>query len=135
VNVTVRQFHDDGAAFLIGAELYARPAVEQYAHRHVPPVLMPRSTRAREFERRFAGAREFARLTRAFALSSNRALDGGGWIINPDREWVALTHRGQPFVTVDLKFAALRVSPAAARGKRRQYPPHQGGAPVDAINE
>jgi hypothetical protein len=120
VNVTACQFHDDGAAFLIGAELYARPAVEQYAHRHVPPVL--RSTRAREFERRFAGAREVARLTRAFALSSNRASDGGGWIINPDGEWVALTHRGQPFVTVDLEFAALQAAPAAARGKTPPVP-------------
>ena len=57
-----------------------------------------------------AGAREVARRTHAFALSSNRATDGGGWIIDPDGETVALTQQAQPFVTVDLECAAIQLA-------------------------
>ena len=96
--------------FLIGAELYAQQAVEQYTLQHVPLLLMPRSTPANEFDRWLAGAREVARRTHAFALSSNRATDGGGWIIDPDGETVALTQQAQPFVTVDLEGAAIQLS-------------------------
>jgi N-carbamoylputrescine amidase len=96
--------------FLIGAELYVRDAVEQYARQHVPLLLMPRSTPASELDRWLSGAREVALLTHAFAVSSNRASDGGGWIINPDGETVALTRQAHPFVTVDLESAAIQPS-------------------------
>ena len=41
---------------------------------------------------------------------TNRATDGGGWIIDPDGETVALTQQAQPFVTVDLECAAIQLA-------------------------
>jgi predicted amidohydrolase len=96
------------AGFLIGAELYARDAVEQYAHQHVTLLLTPRSTTANEFNECFTAARDAARLTHAFAASSNRARDGAGWILDRDGKPLALTSSSQPYVTLDLEFPALR---------------------------
>jgi hypothetical protein len=59
VNVTVCEFHDNGAALERDWEhLCAHPR----AHRHVPLALMPRSTPASEFDRWLAGAGETAAL-------------------------------------------------------------------------
>jgi hypothetical protein len=134
VNVTVCQFHDNGAALerdwehlcehsrAVQSELILLPdlpfypwlARSPYYHTAVWDAAVAAhdacSTPANESDRRLAGAREVARLTHAFALSANRATDGGGWIINPDGETVALTQQAQPFVTVDLESAAIQLS-------------------------
>jgi hypothetical protein len=86
VNVTVCQYHDDGAAL--------------------------------EWDR--SRARDVARVAHVYVLSSNRAADGGGWIIDPDGALVALTQQAPPFVTVDLEFSAIQAPPAGARGQTTQ---------------
>ena len=108
------------AGFLIGAELHDRQAAQCYAHQPVPLLLTPRSTPASEFEHWLASARDVARIAHAYVLSSNRAADGGGWIIDPDGALVALTQQAQPFVTVDLQFSAIQAPPAGARGQTTQ---------------
>jgi hypothetical protein len=62
------------------------------------------------------GARDVAH---ARVPSSNRAADGGGWIVDPDGAAVALTQQTQQFIRVELDFSAIR-APAGARGQTTQ---------------
>jgi N-carbamoylputrescine amidase len=103
------------AAFLIGTELLATSAVEQYARDGVTLILTPRSTPATDLKPWLDVARSAARRGHVYCASSNRAPDGGGWVIDPEGNVIATTHEAQPFVTVDLQFPAL---PRIARARR-----------------
>jgi N-carbamoylputrescine amidase len=107
------------SAFLIGAELLATGAVEQYARDGATLILIPRSTPGSDLKQWLDLARSAARRAHVFCASSNRAPDGAGWVIDPQGEVLALTDEAQPFVTVDLQFPAL---PRIARVRTEQPP-------------
>jgi N-carbamoylputrescine amidase len=96
------------SAFLIGAELLASDAVEQYSRDGVTLILTPRSTPAADLKQWLEVARSAAQRGHFFCVSSNRAPDGGGWVIDPEGNVMATTDEARPFVTVDLQFPVLR---------------------------
>ncbi|HEX3836402.1 MAG TPA: nitrilase-related carbon-nitrogen hydrolase [Steroidobacteraceae bacterium] len=104
-------------AFLIGAELLATDAIEQYARDGVTLMLTPRSTPAGDLKQWLDVARSAARRAHVFSASSNRAPDGGGWVIDPEGNVIAITDEARPFVTVDLQFPGL---PRIARVRRER---------------
>ncbi|HEY6456661.1 MAG TPA: hypothetical protein VIY90_15415 [Steroidobacteraceae bacterium] len=105
-------------AFLIGAELLATQAIEQYERDGVTLMLTPRSTPQADLKRWLEVARSAARQGHAFSASSNRAPDGAGWVIDSEGNVIAVTDEARPFVTVDLPFPAL---PRIARVRREQH--------------
>ena len=82
------------SAFLIGTELLATDAVEEYARDGATLLLTPRSTPANELDRWLDAARSAARRGRLFSASSNRGLRterAGSWI--PPAPWSRLRMR------------------------------------------
>jgi N-carbamoylputrescine amidase len=94
------------AGFLIGAELQGADAVDQYVHSGVTLLLTPRSTASSESDLWLGAARNAARRGQVCCASSNRAPDGGGWIIDATGTVLAITDESRPFVTVDLAHQA-----------------------------
>jgi N-carbamoylputrescine amidase len=107
------------SAFLIGAELLDTDAVEEYSHAGVTLLLTPRSTPASEYQDWLGAAQAAAKRAQAYAASSNRAPDGGGWVIDPHGSIVALTDASQPYVTVAIEHPS---SPEVAKLRREQEP-------------
>jgi hypothetical protein len=94
------------AAFLIGAEIFMSDAVVQYARDGVTLLLAPRSTSRIESDRWLDAARRAAKRGHFPLMSSNRAPDGAGWIIDSGGRLLAATDEAEPFITLDLKLPA-----------------------------
>lgn len=93
-------------------ELWALETYGDYAAQGVDLVLSPRATSLETTETWLALGVVAAVRSGAFSLSSNRvdptgACGGGGWIIDPSGEVLALTSAAEPFATreVDLRKA------------------------------
>ncbi|HEV2704246.1 MAG TPA: nitrilase-related carbon-nitrogen hydrolase [Steroidobacteraceae bacterium] len=120
------------SGFLIGAELLDIRAVEEYWRAGVTLLITPRSTPAGELHHWLGAAANAAKRGHAFSASSNRAPDGGGWIVDPEGKILALTDASEPFVTVDLQLPA---SPQIARQRREQQPhPASITVPIPGAN-
>jgi N-carbamoylputrescine amidase len=95
--------------FLICSELWAMSRAQAYGKAGAHLLVTPRATGQTSVEKWLTGGRAAAIVAGAFSLSSNRVSDsafgGGGWIINPEGEVLALTSRDQPFVTVEIDLA------------------------------
>jgi N-carbamoylputrescine amidase len=94
----------------ICTELWALETYSTYAASGVELVLSPRATEAATMARWLALGVVAAVRSGAFGLSSNRvdptgACGGGGWIIDPDGEMLALTSAAEPFATRELDLA------------------------------
>jgi len=123
-----REFHVFEVAglrlgFLICTELWFAAHCREYARAGVHLVVTPRATPLSSLDKWVAGGRVAAVIAGAYELSSNRggvdpeglAWGGGGWVIDPEGEVLALTDRSTPFVTVD-------IAPAVAEAAKTTYP-------------
>jgi N-carbamoylputrescine amidase len=111
---------DTGAAslgFLICSELWFFERARAYGKAGSHMLLTPRCTEAASVETWLTGGRAAAISAGAFSLSSNRVgsddkntYGGGGWIIAPDGEVLAVTNEQQPFLTVDIDLAQAQAA-------------------------
>jgi N-carbamoylputrescine amidase len=113
-------FHAGAASFGLNicTELWALETYAAYAALGVELVLSPRATALATKLKWLAVGVVAAVRSGAFSLSSNRvdpsgACGGGGWIIDPAGELLALTSAGEPFVTREIDLAAA----AEAKGR------------------
>jgi len=112
----------------ICTELWALETYASYAAQGVDLLLSPRATSLETIETWLAAGVVAAVRTGAFSLSSNRvdatgACGGGGWIVDPAGDVLAVTSASEPFATRDLDLGK------AANG-RESYPRYvfAGGA-------
>ncbi|MBW3577981.1 MAG: carbon-nitrogen hydrolase family protein [Actinobacteria bacterium] len=103
---------------LLCTELWFTEHARSYARQGVELLAVPRATERGSLEQWTVAGRAAALLSGAFCVSSNRAgstagIDwaGGGFIIDPHGEVLALTTDVQPAVTCDIDLTA------AARAK------------------
>ena len=94
-------------AFNICTELWAVETYAAYAALGVELLLSPRATSLDTTERWLAAGVVAAVRSAAFSLSSNRvdatgACGGGGWIIDPAGEILAITSAAEPFATREI---------------------------------
>jgi len=92
----------------ICTELWALETYAAYAARGVDLLLSPRATALATTPKWLALGVVAAVRSGAFSLSSNRvdatgACGGGGWIIDPDGEVLAVTSAAEPFATRDIE--------------------------------
>jgi N-carbamoylputrescine amidase len=107
---------DAGAArigFQICTEMWSMGHAQRYGKRGTNIVAIPRATSKNSVDKWIAGGRVAAIVSGSYSLSSNRSaphedLDygGGGWIITPDGEVLAVTTNTDPFHTVEIDLAA-----------------------------
>ena len=102
-------FHAGRVSFGLNicTELWALETYAAYAAFGIDLLLAPRATALATTDRWLAVGVVAAIRSGAFCLSSNRidesgAGGGGGWIIDPAGEVLALTSAGNPFATLDL---------------------------------
>ena len=93
----------------ICTELWALETYAEYAGK-AQVVLSPRATSADTYAKWLAAGMVAAVRTGAYSVSSNRAdrggsCGGGGWVIGPNGEILALTTPRAPFATVDVDLA------------------------------
>jgi N-carbamoylputrescine amidase len=98
------QIGDLTLGFLIGAELAAGEEAERYKREGVKLVVSPRSTPVQDLDDWLITARGAASRAGAFLLTSCRAEQGPGWIINPDGELLASTSQSQPFLSLTIEW-------------------------------
>ena len=115
-------FHAGPVSFGVNicTELWALETLGAYAALGVDLLLSPRATALETTETWLALGVVAAMRSGAFSLSSNRvdpsgACGGGGWIIDPSGELLALTSAAEPFATREIDLAK------AARS-RHSYP-------------
>lgn len=106
-------FHAGPASFGINVctELWALETYATYAARGVELLLSPRATALATTPKWLAAGVVAAVRSGAFSLSSNRveptgACGGGGWIIDPAGEVLAVTSATEPFATRDIDLTA-----------------------------
>jgi N-carbamoylputrescine amidase len=94
--------------FLMGAELFAANAVEQYRDQQVDLLVTPRTAVTPQIEQWLEAARRAARIAGAYELCSASAQPGGvgvgGWVIDPQGEIIVTTTVEQPFRSASLHF-------------------------------
>jgi N-carbamoylputrescine amidase len=120
----------------ICTELWALETYADYAALGVEVVLAPRATAAATTARWLAVGVVAAVRSGAFSLSSNRVdtsgrCGGGGWIIDPAGEVLALTSAAEPFVTRDIDLAKV----ARARDSYPRYVFSQSRAAVERARD
>jgi N-carbamoylputrescine amidase len=123
-------FHAGSVLFGVNicTELWAVETYATYAARGVELLLSPRATELATTSKWLAAGVVAALRTGAFSLSSNRvepngACGGGGWIIDPAGEVLAVTSSTDPFATRDIDLTA------AAKAKS-SYPRYVFADPV-----
>jgi predicted amidohydrolase len=96
------------AGFMICSDLWSMANARSYGKKGVDLIASPRCT-GTNVEKWLAGGRVAAVVSGAYCASSNRTgergdahFGGGGWIVDPDGEVLALTTRAKPFATVDI---------------------------------
>ena len=101
------------AGFLICTELWFTEHAGEYAAAGVQLLASPRATEAVTVDKWMAGGRTAAVRSGAFGLSSNRSghsggIDwgGGGWILGPDGDVLAVTSDETPFATIEIDLGA-----------------------------
>jgi N-carbamoylputrescine amidase len=107
---------------LICTELWSLGHAQQYGRLGAHLIAIPRATSRDSVEKWRTGGRAAAIVSGAYTASSNRAaplggpdLGGGGWIVSPDGEVLAVTSAETPFATV-------AIDPAFAEAARMTYP-------------
>jgi N-carbamoylputrescine amidase len=103
------EFHAGATTFGLNicTELWALETYATYAAAGVHMVLTPRATALATMQKWLAGGIVAAVRSGAFSVSSNRVdargtCGGGGWIIDPNGELLAITSAAQPFETRDI---------------------------------
>jgi len=101
--------------FLVCTELWYGEWARHFARQGIDFLLSPRATADYSRDKWLAGGRVAAVNAGAFCLSSNRGGSdsngvtwaGGGWVIDPDGEVLAVTDEDTPFITqsLDLQIA------------------------------
>lgn len=122
--------------FLICTELWFLERARSYGRAGVTLLVTPRASPAETLDKWVAGGRTAAVCSGAYGLSSNHAgsaegvdgvdgieMGGGGWVIAPDGDVLALTTRDEPFVTVDIDLAV-------AEAAKSTYPRYVDDAPL-----
>ena len=97
------------------SELWALETYASYAAAGVDLVLSPRATALATMKKWLAVGVVAAVRSGAFSLSSNRVdptggCGGGGWIIDPAGEVLAITSAAEPFATRDIDLAVAAVA-------------------------
>ena len=103
--------------FQICTEMWFFTHAREYGQAGASFVVTPRATEARTLDKWIAGGRVSAVSAGAYALSSNHSgsypgvtMGGGGWVMSPDGEVLALTSDSNPFVTVDCDMPAAQAA-------------------------
>jgi N-carbamoylputrescine amidase len=98
--------------FQICTELWSMGHAQRYGRRGVHVIATPRATSKTSVDKWLAGGRVAAIVAGAYSLSSNRSsaengpdFGGGGWVIGPDGDVLAVTDRSDPIRTVALELA------------------------------
>ena len=117
-------FHAGQASFGINicTELWALETYASYATLGVELLLSPRATELATMKKWLAVGVVAAVRSGAFSLSSNRVdttggCGGGGWIIDPAGEVLALTSAAEPFATLEIDLSQA----AAAKDSYPRY--------------
>ena len=116
---------------LICTELWFTEHARAYGKAGVTLLAVPRATPVESADRWLAAGRTAAVCSGAFLLSSNQAgeadgvtMAGGGWIISPDGEVLAVTDESSPFATLDVDLDV-------ARAAKQTYPRYVDDGPLD----
>ncbi|MEP6733280.1 MAG: carbon-nitrogen hydrolase family protein [bacterium] len=114
----------------ICTELWALETYAAYAAMGVELVLSPRATALATTAKWQAAGVVAAVRSGAFSVSSNRveatgACGGGGWIIDPAGEVLAVTSAAEPFATLDIDLTMAAT--AKASYPRYVFAPERGG--------
>jgi predicted amidohydrolase len=105
----------DGArvGFQICTELWSMGHAQRYGAAGVQLIAIPRATSKNSVDKWVTGGRVAAIVAGAYSISSNRTspdsgpdFGGGGWVIGPDGDVLAVTDRSGPFQTVAIDLAA-----------------------------
>ena len=115
-------FHTGSMSFGVNicTELWALETYAAYAAGGIEVLMSPRATARATMKKWLAAGVVAAVRSGAFSLSSNRVdatggCGGGGWIIDPAGEVLAVTSAPEPFVTREIDLAA-------AAAAKRSYP-------------
>jgi N-carbamoylputrescine amidase len=133
---TFPAFHAGPVSFGLNicTEMWALETYASYAAMGVELILSPRATELRTTETWLAVGIVAAARSGAFSLSSNRveptgACGGGGWIIDPAGEILAVTSPAEPFATRDIDLTS-------AAKARESYPRYVfAGANAGAVSQ
>ncbi len=112
---------------LLCTEMWFLEHARRYGRAGADVLAVPRATPASTLDKWIAGGRAAAVVSGAYCLSAapvsapgaSADLGGGGWIIDPEGELLALTGAEDPFVTLDLDLGAS----AAAKTTYPRYVP------------
>jgi N-carbamoylputrescine amidase len=107
---------------MICTEIWSMGHAQRYGKAGAHALLTPRATSRDTVEKWLTAGRVAAIVSGAYSLSSNRVapadgpdLGGGGWVVGPDGEVLALTTPDHPFATV-------AIDPERAERARVTYP-------------
>jgi N-carbamoylputrescine amidase len=95
--------------FQICTEMWSMGHAQRYGKLGVQLIAIPRATSKDSVQKWVCGGRVAAIVSGAYTMSSNRTsppdgpdLGGGGWIIGPDGDVLAVTNEERPICTVDI---------------------------------
>ena len=98
--------------FQICTEMWSMRDAQRYGKRGVDVIAIPRASSKNSVEKWRTGGRAAAIVSGAFTISSNRTspddgpdFGGGGWVIGPDGNVLAVTTRDDPTQTVEVDLA------------------------------